>query len=185
MARILVVDDDRSIQLGLSALLSGQRHEVVCGDGIRAMDCLRTSEFDLVITDLFMPQVNGLDILKEARRKRPETAVMIMTAYGALDPVMEAMALGACDVVQKPYGLEELEVRIGRALGRQALCRENAALRLQLEATSAQLEMALQRGRAHELARRHKVPHPRFPKVGKTTSGRLDRYARSGKASSA
>ncbi len=96
MARILICDDEEMIRDSLAGILSREKHEIVaCGDGQAALQRLNDGgKFDLLITDLRMPKVSGLELLAEARKLRPEMPVVLMTAFATVQTAVEAMKMG-------------------------------------------------------------------------------------------
>ena len=134
MARILVVDDQDMMRDSLAGNLAREGHEVVAAaDGAAALARLTAGRFDLLITDLRMPRMNGMDLLQEAKRLRPEMAVVMMTAHGNVPNAVEAMRQGAYDYIQKPFDGEAIKALVERALEHGRLVRENQALRCMTE----------------------------------------------------
>src|SRR3954469_6304929 len=131
MARILIADDQEMIGDSLAATLAREGHEVIaCGDGQAAIARLSAGgRFDLVITDLKMPRMTGLELLGEAKGLRPEWPVVLMTAFATVQTAVEAMKLGAYDYIQKPFDGEEIKLLVDRTLEHSRLIKENAALR--------------------------------------------------------
>ena len=107
--RILVVDDEENTRIGLSKLLSQEGFEVEsAANGNDALDLLAQHKINLVISDINMPDMNGLAFLRELSRKFPSTSVIMITAYGGVESYLEAMNLGAYEYLHKPVRLEEL-----------------------------------------------------------------------------
>lgn len=107
--RILIVDDEENTRIGLSKLLSQEGFEVdSAANGNEALDYLRQSKVSLVISDINMPDMNGLVFLRELSRKFPSTNVIMITAYGGVESYLEAMNLGAYEYLHKPVRLDEL-----------------------------------------------------------------------------
>ena len=107
--RILVVDDEENTRIGLSKLLSQEGFEVEsAANGNDALDLLGQHKINLVISDINMPDMNGLAFLRELSRKFPSTNVIMITAYGGVESYLEAMNLGAYEYLHKPVRLEEL-----------------------------------------------------------------------------
>jgi DNA-binding NtrC family response regulator len=133
--RILVVEDERAIQLALSGLLRRQGYEVdVAGSGDEAISAVRAIAFDLVLTDLSLGRgADGMDVLRAARKLRPECAVVMITAHGSEAIAVEAMKSGAEDYVPKPFDNDEIRLVVRRALDRTRLERENRLLREQIQ----------------------------------------------------
>ncbi|MBI3302386.1 MAG: sigma-54-dependent Fis family transcriptional regulator [Deltaproteobacteria bacterium] len=104
---ILVVDDERSIRVGLKGLLAKEGHEVSTAEsGEEALRLLDSQPFDLVLTDLRMPGLDGIGLLKKIKERHPDTLVVMMTAYGSEKIAVEAMKAGAHDYIVKPFDNE-------------------------------------------------------------------------------
>ena len=117
MGRILIADDHDSLRRGLAQALAGASHDVEeAPNGNAAIEKLHESYFDVVVSDLKMGGSNGLDVLKTAKTLHPGSAVILMTAFGSVSTAVEAMRAGAFDYVQKPFEIEEMEVKIEKAL---------------------------------------------------------------------
>jgi DNA-binding NtrC family response regulator len=134
-ARILVVEDERAIQIALTGLLRREGYEVeVASSGEEAVSRIQAGVFDLVLTDLALGRgLSGMDVLHSAKRQRPETAVVMITAHGSEKIAVEAMKAGAEDYVPKPFDNDEIRVVVHRALDRTRLERENRLLREQAQ----------------------------------------------------
>ncbi|MBP2676849.1 MAG: sigma-54-dependent transcriptional response regulator, partial [Deltaproteobacteria bacterium] len=101
---ILIVDDDAMMRSFLSTVMREEGYAVEeAGNGSRALEALRRSEFDLVVTDLRMPDVSGMEVMREGRTLRPEARWIIVTAYGSIGNAVEAMKAGASDYMTKPF----------------------------------------------------------------------------------
>ncbi|MCO5043966.1 MAG: sigma-54-dependent Fis family transcriptional regulator [Verrucomicrobia bacterium] len=134
MARILLVDDEPSILNVLSTLMKSEGHESVAArGGEMAQEVLLGDRFDLMISDIRMAPVDGLQLLKTARHNRPEMAVIMLTAYGSVETAVNAMKEGAFDYVTKPFKVDELLMTVQRALEYTRVHNENEDLRRQLE----------------------------------------------------
>jgi DNA-binding NtrC family response regulator len=134
-ARILVVEDERAIQLALSGLLRREGYEIeLASSGDEALETLAASPVDLVLTDLALGRgASGMDVLKGAKRMRPETVVVMITAHGSEKIAVEAMKSGAEDYVPKPFDNDEIRMVVQRALERTRLERENRLLLEQVQ----------------------------------------------------
>jgi DNA-binding NtrC family response regulator len=133
MAHLLVVDDEPSARSTLALLLRKRGHRVLEADGLTAATkCLAEEVFDLVVTDLRMPDGDGLDVLRAAKAHAPATEVILLTAYAEWKSAKEAIRLGALDYFEKGREPDELYHRIDKALAGRALRRENENLRAQL-----------------------------------------------------
>ena len=134
MEKILVVDDDEGVRQVLGQSLKESGYSVACVEsGEKAVVSLRESPFDLVVLDMVLPRVDGLEILKEITTLRPETPVVMITGYASVETAIKAMKMGAVDYVVKPFRMEEVELVVARALERSHLRRENVYLKRQLE----------------------------------------------------
>lgn len=122
MASILLVDDDKTILLFLSKALGSLPHELtIAHGGQEALEHIETKAFDLIISDLQMPQVNGLDVLKAGKGKSADTEVLILTGHGSVKSAVNAMKLGAFEYLSKPIDIEELRLKVEQALERREL----------------------------------------------------------------
>jgi two-component system response regulator AtoC len=133
-AHILVVDDEVNIRNALVTML-GKKVYRVCGVGTgeEALRHLDEAKINLVITDLRMPGIGGMEFLRRLKAKWPDTEVVVMTAFGSIDTAVEAMRLGAYDYMTKPIDRERFVVIVEKALERHALAFENKQLRDRLE----------------------------------------------------
>jgi two-component system, NtrC family, response regulator HydG len=136
MAQILIIDDHDSMREGLELLLRRRGHRTMSsenGDGGLAI--LEESGADLVITDLKMSRMDGIEVLRRVRKRFPSTEVLVITAYGTIEKAVEAMKLGAADFLTKPFSSEEFGVKVDRLLQareeRERLRRENRSLRVE------------------------------------------------------
>ena len=130
-ARILVVDDENSMREMVSILLEREGFEVVTADsGKQTVEMMESGEqFDLVVTDLLMDHGGGIEVLTEVKDRLPSCEVILFTAYGTAETAVEAMKKGAFDYITKPFNVDEFLIVVNQALERQALIRENLALR--------------------------------------------------------
>ncbi|WP_242360555.1 sigma-54 dependent transcriptional regulator [Anaeromyxobacter sp. SG17] len=132
---VLVVDDEPSMRHLLSVILTDHGREAravaTAADALRELE-LR--EYDLVLTDVRMPGMDGLALLREIQRREPELTVIVMSAYGSHDAALEAMKAGAYDFLSKPFKPDEVLLVLGKAEERERLARENRRLRTELAA---------------------------------------------------
>jgi two-component system response regulator HydG len=129
MAKILVVDDQRNMRTTLAIMLRGAGHEVdEAADGDTAIDMASQGGYDLVLTDLKMGGKNGIDVLRRTRELQPLTEVIVMTAYGTIESAVEAIRLGACDYIQKPFTEQELLVKVAKAVEKRQMGAQIALL---------------------------------------------------------
>jgi two-component system response regulator PilR (NtrC family) len=133
-ARILVVDDERSMREVLFSMLKNEGYDVTVAEGGEAaIEAVRRETFDAIITDVRMPKVDGLQVLKAAKELSPSTVVIMITAFGSSETAVEAMKLGAYDYITKPFKYDEVTLNIKRALERKRLRDENLNLKRRLE----------------------------------------------------
>jgi Nif-specific regulatory protein len=130
MGRILVADDHDSLRRGIVRALSDAQHEVEeAPNGNVAIEKLHEGQFDVVLSDLKMGGSDGLDVLRTAKSLHPTTAVILMTAFGSVHTAVEAMKIGAFDYVQKPFEIEEMELKVEKAIEHRRLKHEIEYLR--------------------------------------------------------
>lgn len=128
--RILVVDDELSMREFLSILLEREGYLVeVAGSAEDALRQMETSLFDLVLSDVQMPGLGGIELLSRIKKIAPETGVLMITAFSAAEQAVEAMKLGAYDYISKPFKIEEIKQLVKNALEKQGLKRENLLLK--------------------------------------------------------
>ena len=133
MTRICVIDDQELLRESLTETLARERYDVdAIGDPSEALNRLGQASVDLVITDLKMPKMDGLTLLRAIRAQWPDMPVIVMTAYGTIATAVEAMRLGAFDYIQKPFSADEIVLLVDRALQHRNLRQENEALRTSL-----------------------------------------------------
>ena len=135
MARLLIVDDEKNIRRSLQTFFESCGHQVRgAADARMALEQLAASDgFDLVLTDFRMAEMNGLELLKEIKRRAPEASVILMTAYATVENAVAAMKAGASDYLSKPFSLQEVQHVVDRALELKNLRAENRVLREVLE----------------------------------------------------
>jgi two-component system response regulator HydG len=136
MAQVLIIDDHDSMREGLELLLRRRGHKTFSAEGgERGLSLLEERGADLVITDLKMARMDGIQVLEKVRALYPDTEVLVITAYGTIETAVEAMKRGAADFITKPFSSEEFGVKIDRLLAerqeRLRLRRENVALRVE------------------------------------------------------
>lgn len=138
---ILIVDDDEVCREILHDTIRWDGVEVVlAGDGLEAMSQLGLRPFDLLITDLNMPRMDGLTLLKKAREQFPNLITIIITGYGSLESAIEAVRLGAYDYLQKPFKIEEMTVTAKNAIDKVRILREKSELLQEIEFLHGQLQ---------------------------------------------
>lgn len=113
--RILVVDDEENARVALSKILTHDGYDVSsAGNGVEALNFLRSKDVELIITDLNMPEMNGLMFLRELNRSHPSSNVIMITAYGEVESYLEAMTLGAFEYINKPVKYDDLKKIINK-----------------------------------------------------------------------
>ena len=132
--KILIVDDDKTIADVLRDLISDTERSVdVCYDGLGAVESIQKKPYDLIIVDLDMPAVDGLEVLKYAKRINPGVIVIIITGYASLETAIVAIREGAYDYIRKPCKLEEIKIAVENAIDKIRLNRENRELLRKLQ----------------------------------------------------
>jgi len=117
--RLLIVDDEETLTFSLyqSFIISRNDYEIItAGSGEEALQRIREGQFDLVITDIFMPGISGLELLAQVKRQYPQIKFVIMTAYGTSDKQDEALQLGAEYYIEKPFEIKEIRELVMRLL---------------------------------------------------------------------
>ena len=131
--RILVVDDEEQMRDLLAKVLERKGYQVaVCGDGTEALAFLEKEPVDLVVTDVRMPGLDGMEALRAIKELNPETVVIIMTAFGSIDQAVQAVKEGAYDYINKPFKIDEMLLTIEKALEERRLRHEVSSLRQEL-----------------------------------------------------
>ena len=126
--RLLVVEDEKDLCDTIAKVLYDSGYEVdTCYDGEEALDYILTEEYDLIVLDLNLPGMDGMDILKELRQKNEETKVLILSARSQIADKVEGLDAGANDYMEKPFHLQELEARI-RSLTRRKFVQKDVCL---------------------------------------------------------
>ncbi|UXR64014.1 sigma-54 dependent transcriptional regulator [Bdellovibrio bacteriovorus] len=132
-SRILVVDDEESIREFLEIMLKKEGYEITLAeDGQKAKDLLTKKTFDMIISDLQMPHVTGIELLKHVKESYPDTVFMLITAFGTTETAVEAMKMGAYDYLTKPFKIDEVRMNIQNALRSRNLEVENRSLKKEL-----------------------------------------------------
>ena len=134
MDSLLIIDDEKSLLDVLSLMFKKEGYEVkTAASGAEALDILTNNTIDLVITDIRMPHLSGMEILKYVKENQPETPVIVITAYGSIQQAVEALKAGALDYIVKPFDIEELKILVARGLERKHLELENILLKKDLK----------------------------------------------------
>ncbi|MFA5110720.1 MAG: response regulator [Desulfobaccales bacterium] len=135
MGRILAVDDELDMLALLKMIIEGYSdHQVtVTNNPLEASELLDKENFDLILTDLKMPGMDGLEVLARARQRDPDALVMVITAYGSLESAEEATAKGAFDFITKPFRKEQILLSIDKAMRWREMVRQNREMKQLLE----------------------------------------------------
>lgn len=152
MKKILVVDDDRQMRLDLAEILAMEGYDVdSAGSGEEALELIKETDYDIVLSDLKMPGMSGMELLAHIRKLKLETRVIMITAFATIESAVEAMKRGASDYISKPFKINEIEVAVRRAL-EEAKFRENlqkapaSQAKLQLQPMIESLSSPIRRG---------------------------------------
>ena len=134
--KILVIEDEKSMREVLGILLEGEGYDVTAAaDSVDGMSLLNRDIFDMVITDIKMPKINGFEILKKVREISPDTLVIMITAFGTTESAIEAMQMGAYDYIHKPFKVDEIRLVVKKALEKRKLREEVSILREKIKTT--------------------------------------------------
>ncbi len=127
--RILIAEDEKNIGDLLTELLEQEDREItLVQNGLEALGKLKEGRFDLLITDLMMPEVDGMEVLHHAKKLHPDIMVIIITGYASLETAIQAVKEGAYDYLRKPFRLEELKISVDNACEKIRLQQENQRL---------------------------------------------------------
>ena len=132
--RILIVDDEPITLQNLEYIMKKEGYDVVCVDsGIKALKHLKQTEFDLILTDLKMQPIDGLQVLERCKELYPDTEVILITAFATVDTAVEAMKKGAYHYISKPFKLDEVRYTVKKALEKRQLKKEISELRAKVK----------------------------------------------------
>jgi two-component system, NtrC family, response regulator PilR len=130
MANLLIVDDEQSYRQLLSLLFEGEGHRVrTAGNGREAVEVLKDEPADLIVSDVKMPDMDGIEMLRVVRETMPDVGIIFMTAFASVESAREAFKLGADDFITKPFDVEELKLIVKKTLEKQELIDENRAFK--------------------------------------------------------
>ncbi|MBW1917387.1 MAG: sigma-54-dependent Fis family transcriptional regulator [Deltaproteobacteria bacterium] len=134
-AKILIIDDETDMLVMLKMLITDKTpHEVVTTNNpIEVEELLSENDFNIVITDLKMPMMDGIEVLEAVKKKDPDIPVIMITAFGTLEAAQEAVHRGAYDFITKPFRKEQILVALERALEWQRIVKENRNLKSRIE----------------------------------------------------
>src|ERR1041385_4576903 len=137
-SKILVVDDEPSVLLTVVAILQQEGYDVdAAANGQTAIEWIRSRQYDLVMTDLKMPGVDGLQVLEEVRKTAPNTVTLMMTGYGSVDTALEALQHGAYEYLLKPTEVPDLKAAVRRSLERKRLSEIDTLYRVSRTVTTS------------------------------------------------
>ncbi|MBI5188077.1 MAG: response regulator [Nitrospirae bacterium] len=132
--KILIVEDEKGMRDVLQILLEGEDYTVMATSGGEdGLSCINNDTFDLVITDIKMPRVDGFEILKKVKEVSPDTLVIMITAFGTTESAIEAMKLGAYDYIHKPFEIDEIRLIVKKAIEKKKLREELTMLKKQIK----------------------------------------------------
>ncbi|PKK84068.1 MAG: hypothetical protein CVT49_05445 [candidate division Zixibacteria bacterium HGW-Zixibacteria-1] len=132
--KILVVDDEQSMCDFMEIMLTKEGYDVeTTVSGSEAIQRTASSEYDLIIADLMMPEMSGLDLLKKVKKGRPNQELIVMTAFASVDTAIEAMREGALDYITKPFKVDEIKLVIEKSVNQKHMAEENSRLKQQLK----------------------------------------------------
>lgn len=139
--KILIAEDDDIVREVVSSIVSKEGYSVFTArDGVEAIRMLMVEDMHLVLTDLKMPNADGIEVLRQAVKNNPDCAVIILTAYGSLDSALDALKMGAFDYLTKPFRIQELLFAVEKAYKRREYINEQNELKKYLRETYRDLE---------------------------------------------
>ena len=131
--KILLIEDEKILRISLSKMLQKAGYAVFpCENGLKAIDILEKKMFDLVLTDIRLPEKSGMDILKYIQKNHTNTKVILMTAFGSVESAVNALKVGASDYLTKPFSQEELLHKLATIRDYQSIKKENIELKQKL-----------------------------------------------------
>lgn len=130
---ILVVDDERGVRQSFNMVLKNEYHVLLAGTGKKAIDIFQKNSIDLILLDILLPDIDGIDLLKKFKQADPNTEIIMVTAVNNLQTAVKAIKLGAYEYIIKPFIVDDVLTVIGRALEKRSLVRQVAYLRNELE----------------------------------------------------
>lgn len=130
MSKILVIDDERSIRNTLKEILEFEKYQVeLAEDGFKALEMIKTSDFDVVLCDIKMPGLDGIEVLQKLEELKPDTPVVMISGHGNIDTAVESIKKGAFDFIEKPLDLNRLLITLRNAMDKSTLITETKVLR--------------------------------------------------------
>jgi len=129
MSRILVIDDERSIRHTLKDILEFEKYQVeLAEDGFKALELLKTNDFDVILCDIKMPGMDGIEVLQKVEELKPDTPVVMISGHGNIDTAVESIKKGAFDFIEKPLDLNRLLITLRNAMDKSTLITETKVL---------------------------------------------------------
>jgi DNA-binding NtrC family response regulator len=136
MSKILVIDDERAIRSSLKEILEYEKHEVdIAEDGISGIEMFRSNSYDVVLCDIKMPQMDGIEVLEKLQEQSAETPVIMISGHGNIDTAVEAIKKGAFDFIEKPLDLNRVLITIRNATDKTVLIKETKILKKKVTKT--------------------------------------------------
>ncbi len=130
MSKVLVIDDERSIRNTLKEILEFEKYQVeLAEDGFKALEILKINDFDVILCDIKMPGMDGIEVLQKVEEIRPDTPVIMISGHGNIDTAVEAIKKGAFDFIEKPLDLNRLLITLRNAMDKSSLISETRVLR--------------------------------------------------------
>ena len=134
MEKILVIDDEKSILDLLSVVFEKEGYMVETSlSATRAVELMGNEDFDIIVSDIKMPKMSGMELLSYVRKNRPDIPIVMITAYGTIKQAVEALKAGAMDYIVKPFDVEELKIIVAQGLEKKRLKEENLFLKKELK----------------------------------------------------
>lgn len=132
--KVLIADDEKTIRESVSMVLRDEGYQTdTASNGKDALKMLKNADYDILITDLKMPEMDGIELMKESLKNCPQTAVIIITAHASVESAIDALRMGAFDYILKPFDFDDLIFRVNRLMEHKELARQNLALRQEVE----------------------------------------------------
>lgn len=130
MSRILVIDDERSIRNTLKDILELEKYKVeVAEDGFKALELIKATDYDVILCDIKMPGMDGIEVLQKIEELKPDTPVVMISGHGNIDTAVESIKKGAYDFIEKPLDLNRMLITIRNAMDKSTLISETKVLR--------------------------------------------------------
>ena len=155
--RILVVDDNKNVLEGLNLLLGEKYDTFLAFDGESALDIVRTKDVDLVITDLVMPGMSGIELLEKIKQLKSEITVVILTGHGTIDLAVEAIRKGAADFIEKPFQVDKILIDVDNLLKMRKLEEKNRVFRRKLMLEESAIQMVCENEDVRKMLKRIKA----------------------------